>query len=190
MNGKNRANGSLDCPAAHFSPGFGNHRHPLSQSASRTALALFHTTDKEGPLQPGTVFSSLFSLSSLFIFVSPSIPHPLLHISLFLLFPFPCSSIHYLSSLLSYSPLFHTLLASQFTLTQQTDMNRQASAPLLANEDPRDSFDDQERELLKEESRKQISRVRPIPKNQHHPSPSTGSFNNLTPHRKSNKEAY
>ncbi|KAH7053684.1 alkaline phosphatase [Linnemannia elongata] len=39
-------------------------------------------------------------------------------------------------------------------------MNRQASAPLLANEDPRDSFDDQERELLKEESRKQISRER------------------------------
>ncbi|KAF8926792.1 hypothetical protein BGZ47_002527 [Haplosporangium gracile] len=39
-------------------------------------------------------------------------------------------------------------------------MNRQASAPLLANEDPRDSFDDQERELLKQESRKQISRER------------------------------
>ncbi|KAG0286835.1 hypothetical protein BGZ97_007298 [Linnemannia gamsii] len=39
-------------------------------------------------------------------------------------------------------------------------MNRQASAPLLANEDPRDSFDDQERELLMEESRKQISRER------------------------------
>ncbi|KAF9080847.1 hypothetical protein BGX23_001594 [Mortierella sp. AD031] len=39
-------------------------------------------------------------------------------------------------------------------------VNRQASAPLLANEDPRDSFDDQERELLKEEARKQISRER------------------------------
>ncbi|KAG0261903.1 hypothetical protein BGZ95_004141 [Linnemannia exigua] len=39
-------------------------------------------------------------------------------------------------------------------------VNRQASAPLLANEDPRDSFDDQERELLMQESRKQISRER------------------------------
>ncbi|KAG0373794.1 hypothetical protein BGX24_011241 [Mortierella sp. AD032] len=39
-------------------------------------------------------------------------------------------------------------------------VNRQASAPLLANEDPRDSFDDQERELLQQESRKQINRER------------------------------
>ncbi|KAF9903477.1 hypothetical protein EC991_003806 [Linnemannia zychae] len=39
-------------------------------------------------------------------------------------------------------------------------MNRQDTAPLLANEDPRDSFDDQERELLQQESRKQISRER------------------------------
>ncbi|KAG0209945.1 hypothetical protein BGX28_009816 [Mortierella sp. GBA30] len=39
-------------------------------------------------------------------------------------------------------------------------VSRQASAPLLANEDPRDSFDDQERELLQQESRNQSRRER------------------------------
>ncbi|KAF9954690.1 hypothetical protein BGZ72_004351 [Mortierella alpina] len=39
-------------------------------------------------------------------------------------------------------------------------VRRQASAPLLANEDPRDSFDDQERELLQQEAHNQTKRER------------------------------
>ncbi|KAF9968264.1 hypothetical protein BGZ73_000202 [Actinomortierella ambigua] len=39
-------------------------------------------------------------------------------------------------------------------------VSRQATAPLLANEDPRDSFDDAERELLQREEQKQIRRDR------------------------------
>jgi hypothetical protein len=38
-------------------------------------------------------------------------------------------------------------------------VRREATAPLLANEDPRDSFDEDERELLKQEERSQIHRV-------------------------------
>jgi hypothetical protein len=61
---------------------------------------------------------------------------------------FPC---HRLDSALSAHPSY---------IRTQTDMNRQDTAPLLANEDPRDSFDEQDRELLKQDARKQITRVK------------------------------
>lgn len=40
---------------------------------------------------------------------------------------------------------------------------REVTAPLLANEDPRDSFDEDERALLQQEETKQIRRVRDHP---------------------------
>ncbi|KAG0048663.1 hypothetical protein BGZ83_006425 [Gryganskiella cystojenkinii] len=39
-------------------------------------------------------------------------------------------------------------------------VRRESTAPLLANEDPRDSFDEDERELLKQEERSQVRRER------------------------------
>lgn len=86
MNGKKRANGRLDCPAAHFCPGFGNHRHPLTVSQSVSAvhsLRFTLQTKTDSSSQERVFFLSLlffcFFLCLLFFFVSPPIPHPVPH---------------------------------------------------------------------------------------------------------------